>query len=194
MKASSRQGLIFNIQKFSLHDGSGIRTTVFFKGCPLNCKWCSNPESQLGCPEIITNDAKCIKCGKCVEICKLGAIEFVDNLRRIDREKCNLCMECAKVCPSGAIERNIDTRAITVNHDRCIGCKMCMDACRFGAILYDPNKRQVIKCELCGGDPQCVRFCPTGALQFLPKRLAHLSKRDRLAKRMTQSGVKVSGL
>lgn len=101
---------------------------------------------------------------------------------------------CQKVCPSGAIERNRSTGAITVNHDRCIRCKMCMDACPFGAILYNPNKRQVIKCELCGGDPQCVKFCPTGALQFLPKRLAHLPKRGRLAKRMTQPEAKVGEL
>jgi pyruvate formate lyase activating enzyme len=105
MRDSSRQGLIFSIQHFSIHDGPGIRTTVFLKGCPLSCEWCSNPESQLGYPEIITNDAKCIGCGKCVEICKPSAIEFVDNLRRIDRDKCNLCLECAKVCPSGAIEQ-----------------------------------------------------------------------------------------
>ena len=105
MRASDSQGLIFNIQKFSLYDGPGIRTTIFLKGCPLNCKWCSNPESQVGCPEVMTFDTKCIKCGKCVEICPLGAIEFVDNLRRVNREKCNLCMECARVCPSGAIEQ-----------------------------------------------------------------------------------------
>jgi pyruvate formate lyase activating enzyme len=105
MKASDRQGLIFNIQRFSLHDGPGIRTTLFLKGCPLSCKWCSNPESQLGCPEVMTFDTKCIKCNKCVEICPVGAIEFVDNLRSVDREKCNLCMECARVCPSGAVEQ-----------------------------------------------------------------------------------------
>ena len=69
-----------------------------------------------------------------------------------------------------------------------------MAGCPFGAILYDPDNRRVIKCDLCGGDPQCVRFCPTGALQFLRKQLAHLPKRDRLAKRMTQSEKKVGGL
>lgn len=97
-------GLIFNVQRFSLHDGPGIRTTVFLKGCPLNCKWCSNPESINPYPEVMTYDMKCIRSGKCVESCPTGAITLVDNMRKIDRSRCNLCMECAKVCPSGAIE------------------------------------------------------------------------------------------
>lgn len=101
---------------------------------------------------------------------------------------------CQQVCPSRALERNRDTGAIVINTERCIGCRMCMAGCPFGAILYDPDNRRVMKCDLCGGDPQCVRFCPTGALQFLPKKLAHLPKRDRLAKRMTPSEIKVSGL
>lgn len=101
---------------------------------------------------------------------------------------CQQCDEpyCSYFCPTLAIERDIDSGAITINHDKCIGCRMCLASCPFGAILYDPDKRQVVKCELCGGDPQCVRFCPTGALQFLPKRLTHLPKRDRLARKMTQ--------
>lgn len=98
-------GLIFNIQRYSLQDGPGIRTTVFLKGCPLGCWWCSNPESVNTYPEIMTNDMKCIKCGQCIEACPLGAIKVVDNMRRIDRDKCDLCLKCADVCPTGAIEK-----------------------------------------------------------------------------------------
>lgn len=104
-KANSRVGLIFNIQRFSLHDGPGIRTTVFFKGCPLSCKWCSNPESMKAYPEIMTYDIRCIKCGKCIESCPVGAISVIDDIRRIDRDKCDLCLECVEVCPSTAIEQ-----------------------------------------------------------------------------------------
>jgi len=100
----SHTGLLFNIQRFSLHDGPGIRTTVFLKGCPLKCKWCSNPESANEYPEIMTNDRKCIKCGLCIDICYQKAISFVGDNRQINWQKCNRCLKCAEVCPSGAIE------------------------------------------------------------------------------------------
>ena len=97
-------GVVFNIQRFSIHDGPGIRTTVFLKGCPLRCGWCSNSESLSPYPEIVTRDVKCIRCGKCVEACSQQAITVVEDTRIIQWEKCNYCMECAEVCPSGAIE------------------------------------------------------------------------------------------
>ena len=96
-------GLVFNIGRFSLHDGPGIRTTVFMKGCPLRCRWCSNPESWNAFPEIMTYDAKCIQCGDCEEICPLGALTVSNRGIRIDRRRCNLCMKCVDVCPTGAI-------------------------------------------------------------------------------------------
>ena len=97
-------GVVFNIQRFSIHDGPGIRTTVFLKGCPLRCGWCSNPESMSPYPEIISRDIKCIRCGKCVEACSQQAITVVENTRIIQWEKCDYCMKCVEVCPSGAIE------------------------------------------------------------------------------------------
>ena len=99
------RGVVFNIQRFSIHDGPGIRTTVFLKGCPLHCGWCSNPESERVSPEIITRDVKCIRCGKCVKACSQQAITVLENTRTIQWEKCNYCMKCAEVCPSGAIGR-----------------------------------------------------------------------------------------
>jgi pyruvate formate lyase activating enzyme len=98
-------GLVFNIQRFSIHDGPGIRTTVFLKGCPLACPWCSNPESIRSQPEIITRDAKCIRCGRCVETCPQHAIEMTTDGRIIHFEDCNQCLECAKVCTARAIEQ-----------------------------------------------------------------------------------------
>ena len=102
-KPSPKLGLIFNIQRFSIHDGPGIRTTVFFKGCPLRCRWCSNPESWHNYLEIVTNDLKCTRCGKCQQVCPTEAITVDRRGRRINRSKCNSCLECAEVCPTGAI-------------------------------------------------------------------------------------------
>jgi pyruvate formate lyase activating enzyme len=93
------KGLIFNIQKFSVHDGPGIRTTVFMKGCPLKCLWCSNPESQNMSPELMARDISCIGCGACVKVCPQGAISITKaNGRIIDREKCDKCMVCVQSC------------------------------------------------------------------------------------------------
>ena len=66
------KGIVFNIQKFSIHDGPGVRTTVFLKGCPLRCKWCSNPESQLSRVQIMYHSDNCLHCQKCVHTCPLG--------------------------------------------------------------------------------------------------------------------------
>jgi pyruvate formate lyase activating enzyme len=102
--ADGQRGLIFNIQKFSIQDGPGIRTTLFMKGCPLKCPWCSNPEGMTDEPEIMVSERKCIGCKKCAEACKTGAISFVNDIRTIDWNLCNQCLECGMVCPSHAIE------------------------------------------------------------------------------------------
>lgn len=99
---SETTGLVFNIQRFSVHDGPGIRTTVFIKGCPLHCRWCSNPESIKPSPEILTINQRCILCGRCARVCPKGAISL-DSERKIDRSKCDLCLRCAEACPTGAI-------------------------------------------------------------------------------------------
>ena len=117
------RGLVFDIQKFSLHDGPGIRTTVFMKGCPLACRWCSNPESQSPKQEIMTYDIRCIACGKCAEACGTGAITFDGVKREIDWEKCIECLECAKACPARGIEcvgryMTVDQVVAKVEQDR----------------------------------------------------------------------------
>jgi pyruvate formate lyase activating enzyme len=102
-RPGSMKALVFNIQRFSLHDGPGIRTTVFLKGCPLNCKWCSNPESITSTPEIISYPIKCVGCGKCEEVCPQQAIVIKDGKSVIAWEKCDKCLKCAGVCLNGGI-------------------------------------------------------------------------------------------
>lgn len=97
-------GLIFNIQRFSVHDGPGIRTTVFMKGCPLTCQWCANPESQSVTPQLMTRDAKCTGCGACAAVCEMAAITFgASGIREIDWEKCAQCLVCADACIFNAL-------------------------------------------------------------------------------------------
>jgi len=98
-------GLVFNIQKFCLHDGPGIRTTIFLKGCPLTCKWCSNPESQSWRPQLVTRDIKCTGCGECATVCPENAIELTsDGNRHINWEHCSQCLKCIDACIYGALE------------------------------------------------------------------------------------------
>jgi pyruvate formate lyase activating enzyme len=105
---AGRKGLVFNIQKFSLHDGAGIRTLIFLKGCPLACRWCSNPEGRSFSPELAYNIEKCIgtaECDRCIAACGRNAVTRGENGRIwIDRKRCDHCGECAEVCPSKALE------------------------------------------------------------------------------------------
>ncbi len=107
-QGDKNRGLVFNIQKFSLHDGEGIRTLVFFKGCPLSCTWCSNPEGQSFLPELTVNIEKCIgtvECDMCKNSCTQNAVEDDGNGKiEINRKKCDNCGECTAVCPSKALE------------------------------------------------------------------------------------------
>jgi pyruvate formate lyase activating enzyme len=93
---------IFDIQRFSLHDGPGLRTTVFFKGCGLRCLWCQNPESQSTSPEIIFYAEQCTGCFQCANACTTGALDGDDELK-INRPLCCSCGKCADICPAGAI-------------------------------------------------------------------------------------------
>jgi len=108
------RGMVYNIQRFSIHDGPGIRTTVFLKGCPLRCFWCQNPESQRFQPELFHFADKCIGCGACIPACPKKACLFNDEgVMTVDRTKCIGCGACTRVCPADA--RSIMGKELTVD-------------------------------------------------------------------------------
>jgi pyruvate formate lyase activating enzyme len=110
---SDPQGLIFDIRKYSLHDGPGVRTTVFFKGCPLECRWCCNPESQSGRPELVWVGERCLGCDQCLSACEQAALRTAPGGgKAIDRERCDCCGVCARRCPGEAL--NLIGRRVTV--------------------------------------------------------------------------------
>ena len=97
------KGTILNIQRFSTHDGPGVRTTVFLKCCTNNCAWCHNPESIRLKPEVQTYPERCIGCGRCLEVCPAGAHELVDGHKVYHRERCQHCGQCAEECFAGGL-------------------------------------------------------------------------------------------
>jgi glycyl-radical enzyme activating protein len=102
--SSATSGLITAIQRGCTHDGPGIRTTVFLKGCPLGCFWCHNPETRAFTNELVYEPARCIACGACVAVCPAGAQTVVDGAHLFDRSKCLRDLCCADVCPTLALE------------------------------------------------------------------------------------------
>lgn len=97
------EGLVSNIQRFSIHDGPGIRTTVFLKGCNLRCFWCHNPESWKSYPELQIFPQKCIGCGNCFKVCSVGAHQIIGERREFLRDRCQHCGNCAEQCYAEAL-------------------------------------------------------------------------------------------
>lgn len=133
---------VFNIQHYSLHDGPGIRTIVFLKGCPLRCRWCCNPESQSYDKEISYLENKCIgekECGFCKNICDEKAISFNEKAI-IDRDKCSNCLKCANICPSKAIK--VEGKTYSINE--------VLDIVERDAIFYNHGNGGL---TVSGGEP-----------------------------------------
>ncbi|MBR2879862.1 MAG: glycyl-radical enzyme activating protein [Oscillospiraceae bacterium] len=137
-------GTVFNIQRYSIDDGPGVRTTVFVKGCPLKCAWCSNPESQSFAPQLSYRYTSCKRCGQCIDKCPQGTLSMGENGLEIDRSKCISCGTCTKKCLFGAL--SISGKSMTaveafnvVNRDKDYyeGIGGC--TCSGGEILSQPD-------------------------------------------------------
>lgn len=105
-------GTVFNIQKFSVNDGPGIRTVVFLKGCPLRCPWCANPESQSVREQVLWDRARCLHCGHCQEICPAGAVTAPGGQVRVDHERCTACGVCVRECPGHALKMEGEQKSV----------------------------------------------------------------------------------
>ena len=144
---------IFNIQKFSTEDGPGIRTTVFFKGCPMRCPWCHNPEALRSQADLVWHGGRCIGHGSCVEVCPEEALSTGAGGIVVDRERCAGCALCVDGCPSSALEL----------HGRTETVEEIFEAVMRDASFYDTSDGGV---TLSGGEPLAQ---PTAALELMAR-------------------------
>ncbi len=151
------KAILFNIQKFSLHDGPGIRTTVFFKGCPLRCSWCHNPESLKPSIEVMHNKERCSLCGECVKRCPENAVCIFDGSIVTNENECKICSECTFYCINEA--REIAGREYNLDE--------LMRILQQDAIFYEESSGGV---TLSGGEPVMQ-------IEFIEKLLKKLKKK-----------------
>ena len=160
MVSKQTKGIVFDVIHYAIHDGPGIRTTVFLKGCPLHCIWCANPESQRQLPEISHMTDACIFCGKCEAVCPQNAIRVTKKEHHINRRLCDACGICVSTCPVGALE--ILGREVTV--------EQIIEEIEGDRIFWERSKGGV---TLSGGEPLVQpNFC-RDLLQTCKKR--HIS-------------------
>lgn len=146
---------VTEIQRFCMHDGNGIRTTVFLKGCPLNCLWCHNPETKKPHSELLFYKNKCVLCGGCEKICR-AQVHSVTDCHVIDRNRCLSCFSCAEICPTGALE--VCGRDMTVDE---ILTEVLKDSAFYG------NEGGV---TLSGGEPFTQKYATVGLLKTCKER------------------------
>ena len=157
------KGIIFDIKRYAIHDGPGIRTTVFLKGCSLRCQWCHNPEGIKSKPEIVLRSTRCAKeCSECVSVCPQVAISKNGNFIEIDQDKCDLCGVCDDVCVYEALE--IVGREVTV--------KEVMDEIEKDRIFFDESGGGI---TFSGGEPLMqIDFLET-LLKEIKKKNIHVT-------------------
>ena len=179
---------IFDIQRFSIHDGPGIRTTIFFKGCPLRCLWCQNPESHKPGPEVAFYEERCARCFLCKEVCpEDGIVEARDV--RIDGQKCTACGKCVSACPRKliAIENYEPSEGMVIvscsSRDRgadvkkicpvgCIGCGLCVKHGPEGAFVVENNLSVMSYEDFPGMEATqtAIEECPANCIVVVPTR------------------------
>ncbi len=160
MGGSLATGIVFDIRRYSIHDGPGIRTTVFLKGCVLSCLWCHNPESQASGPELILRDNRCIRCRACVDACPNGAIAWTDEGPRTDRAKCHGTGRCATACVAEA--RAVAGRTMTV--------EQVMDVVERDRPFYEESGGGL---TLSGGEPLVQPYFSAALLKAAKARGIH---------------------
>jgi len=149
---------------------------------------------------------KCISCRTCELACSFKhEREFRPSASRVNVlsfekegisvpmmcQQCDVAV-CVKVCATGALARNLETGALEVDDNKCIRCKMCIQACPFGNTTYDSVSNRILKCDLCAGDPQCVRFCPGGALTYEEASSGTMAKKRAFAAKFKDAMQEVS--
>jgi len=155
-----KKGLVFDIKRFAVDDGPGIRTTVFFKGCPLRCRWCHNPEGQVPAPELMHRRTRCNGCAECIKVCPEKAISQVAGKISINRKSCNRCGKCCQECPTEALEivgKKFSLKEILKEIDKDL-------------IFYDESKGGV---TVSGGEPLLQLDFLNAVLEECKKRKIH---------------------
>jgi pyruvate formate lyase activating enzyme len=154
-----KKGTIFNIEKYAIHDGPGIRTTVFFKGCPLRCWWCHNPEGLNSRRELVFRESRCVGCGECIKSCSKKALSLTSSHVALNRESCDECGACAQVCSSEALsivgkEMSVEETIKEIERDRAFyeeseggvtfsGGEPLLQPSFLNAILRECNERNI---------------------------------------------------